>query len=296
MTRWYRAYEGTVTDAKLHEAAVVAGVSRSVAIATWHALLEACASARGGQYDTSPRRIAVILGEPMAAIEGLFAALTELDLLADGQVVAWARRQFESDSSTERSRKHRETRRNADATLQGRRATPPETEADTEEVGGGRESEPAVTVVAAPAPSPASLSPAIAIRKALCAAFEEAGRLPPAMHDVTVWVERGYDPEMVIGICRAGIARGASTLSYFSAQLDREHARIAAERARPPPTVVDHQPAVVSLQSPYRGNRNGRPSVQDVALQALELADGRDAAPDRRDDDLVLVASPGLPH
>ena len=32
MSRWYRAYEGTVTDAKLGEAALIAECSRSVAI------------------------------------------------------------------------------------------------------------------------------------------------------------------------------------------------------------------------------------------------------------------------
>lgn len=130
MSRWYRAYEGTVTDAKLHEAAMVAGVSRSVAIASWHAILEACAAAKSARFDTTPRRIAVILGEPLSAIEGLFAALAELGMILDGEATAWARRQFDSDNSTERSRKHREHRRNGDATLQGRSATPPET--DTE--------------------------------------------------------------------------------------------------------------------------------------------------------------------
>ena len=36
MSRWYRAYEGTVTDAKLGEVALVAECSRAVVIAAWH--------------------------------------------------------------------------------------------------------------------------------------------------------------------------------------------------------------------------------------------------------------------
>lgn len=133
MTRWYRAYEGTVTDAKIGEAALVAGCSRSVAIAAWHCILESCATAqRGGEYDTTPRRVAVILGEPLAAIEALFSAFDEIGMIRDGSVTAWKQRQFESDTSTERSRKHRERKRNADETLQQRDATPPETETDTE--------------------------------------------------------------------------------------------------------------------------------------------------------------------
>ena len=132
MSRWYRAYEGTVTDAKLHEAAMVAGVSRSVSIATWHAVLEACAAAKSARFDTTPRRIAVILGEPLSAIEGLFAAYAELGMIEDGEATAWGRRQFESDTSTERSRKHREAKRNVAATLRQQDATPPYTETDTE--------------------------------------------------------------------------------------------------------------------------------------------------------------------
>ena len=133
MSRWYRAYEGTVTDAKLGEVALVAECSRSVAIATWHAILESCATVNdGGRIDTTPRRVAVILGEPPAVIERVFAELTTLGMIVGNVVAAWARRQFQSDSSTERSRKHRATKRNVDATLQGRSATPPDTETETE--------------------------------------------------------------------------------------------------------------------------------------------------------------------
>ena len=140
MSRWYRAYEGTVTDAKLGEAALIAECSRSVAIATWHCILESCASTQnGGVYDTSARRVAVILGEKPATIEQVFAAFTELGMISDGAVTAWKQRQYESDTSTERSKKHRERKRavaqqdcNGDATLQQRDATPPETDTDTD--------------------------------------------------------------------------------------------------------------------------------------------------------------------
>jgi hypothetical protein len=140
MSRWYRAYEGTVTDAKLGEAALVAGCSRSVAIAAWHCILESCATAqRGGEYDTSPRRVAVILGETVDTITAVFDAFIELDMIGNGAVTAWKQRQFESDTSTERSRKHRQRKSNADATLQDVAATPddscatpPETETYTD--------------------------------------------------------------------------------------------------------------------------------------------------------------------
>lgn len=90
MTRWYRAYEGTVTDAKLGEVALVAETSRSVAIAAWHCILESCASAQaGGAYETSARRVAVILGESVETVSAVFAALTKLGMICDGAVTAW---------------------------------------------------------------------------------------------------------------------------------------------------------------------------------------------------------------
>ena len=133
MSRWYRAYEGTVTDAKLGEAALVAGCSRSVAIAAWHCILESCATANDrGRFDITPRRCAVILQEPVNVIEAAFTEMQSLGMIEGDTVCSWQKRQFESDSSTERSRKHREAKRNADATLQQRDATPPYTETDTD--------------------------------------------------------------------------------------------------------------------------------------------------------------------
>jgi hypothetical protein len=137
VSRWYRAYEGTVTDAKLHEAAVVAGVSRSVSIAAWHCLLESAAGRNNcGSFDATPRRIAVILSEPPASIEALFAAFDELGLIGDGAVASWKRRQFESDTSTDRVRKHRRNKRNetgnGDGTFRSGEVTPPEAETDSE--------------------------------------------------------------------------------------------------------------------------------------------------------------------
>ena len=116
MTRWYRSHVGLVTDAKLGEAALIAECSRAVAIAVWHAVLESCAETNdAGRYDTTPRRVAAILAEPIAKVEAVFAALADLSMIAAGCVTAWSRRQFESDSSTERSRKHRDAKRSGEA-------------------------------------------------------------------------------------------------------------------------------------------------------------------------------------
>lgn len=138
MSRWYRAYEGTVTDAKLAEAAMIAEVSRSVSIAAWHCLLESAATVNNcGSYETSARRVAIVLCESVDRIESLFVAYDEIGLIAKGAVSSWKKRQFTSDNSAERVAKHRAKKKketgpcnagNADVTLHNA----PYTETDTD--------------------------------------------------------------------------------------------------------------------------------------------------------------------
>lgn len=138
MSRWYRAYEGTVTDAKLAEAAMVADVSRAVSIAAWHCLLESATAVNNcGSYETNPRRVSLILCEPPAAVEALFAAYAEIGLIEDGVILSWKKRQHESDSSTERTRKWRDKKRQETAECDGgdddeTSRDAPETETETE--------------------------------------------------------------------------------------------------------------------------------------------------------------------
>jgi hypothetical protein len=130
MTRWYRAYDGTVTDPKFGEIALVVECSCSVALSAWQAIPESCARLNeGGRFDATPRRVAVILGEPVKTIEAVFAEMRSMRMIDGDIVAAWAKRQFESDSSTEPSRKHREAMRNANATLHERPVTVAATEA-----------------------------------------------------------------------------------------------------------------------------------------------------------------------
>ncbi len=74
MSRWYRAYEGTVTDPKLAEAAFIARCSLVVAIAAWHAILESAAGRQdGGRFDTNALLVAMAIRQRVPKIEALFA-------------------------------------------------------------------------------------------------------------------------------------------------------------------------------------------------------------------------------
>lgn len=106
--QWYRAYDGTVADPKLAEVALLAGVSKSVAVASWHAILEnACSVGNGGEIDITPRRVAVLLSEPIPSIEAVFQAFEEVGLVNESAVTNWSKRQYQSDKSTDRVRRHR---------------------------------------------------------------------------------------------------------------------------------------------------------------------------------------------
>lgn len=146
MSRWYRAYEGTVTDAKLAEAAMIAEVSRSVSIAAWHCLLESAATVNNcGSYETSARRVAIVLCEPLDRVEALFGAYEEIGLIGKGAVKSWKKRQFTSDNSAERVAKHRAKKKQETAKCNGGNDdetlhNAPETEAETELVSSNEDS------------------------------------------------------------------------------------------------------------------------------------------------------------
>lgn len=255
MTRWYRAYEGTVTDAKLGEVAMVANCSRSVAIATWHAILESCATKNdGGKFDATPRRIAVILIEPVPVIESIFIELSTLGMISGDVATAWASRQFESDSSTERSRKHRQHKRNDEATLQQRdgskeqrRATPPETETEAEK----KESE---AIASAREPKPDR-------KKAKTRIAEDA---QPTAKDVATSAEYGLS-EAVFRTewrkFRAHHVAAGSLMANWSAAWEKWCGNMSAyqPRAGPPGVNGSHSPTL--------------PPERDVHAAAQRLSD-----------------------
>lgn len=184
MTRWYRAYEGTVTDAKLAEAAMVADVSRAVSIAAWHCLLESAASLNdSGTYEITPRRVSIILCEPPAAVEALFAAYAEIGLIGEGVILSWKKRQHQSDKSAERTRKWRENKRQEKAdcdddvtTCDGDVTSPnKETETETEELSSNED-------------SPSDDEPTLAVE-------EVFGSFQSLMRDLGLTVPRDLTPE-----------------------------------------------------------------------------------------------------
>lgn len=141
MTRWYRRYAGTVSDPKIAEAAMIAACSRSVVIAAWDMILESAAETDGnGAFRATFRNVAATLNETLETIERVFEAFAALGMIDSMTISAWSKRQYQSDVSTSRVRRHREKagkinenqKCNGTETFQKRYETVPDTDTDTE--------------------------------------------------------------------------------------------------------------------------------------------------------------------
>ncbi len=108
---WFRLYSEAVDDDKLR---LLAFEDR------WHFIALLCCKCQGIlDADSAPeitrRRIAVKLGVQLRELEEITRRLSEIGLIqeSDGQlkITNWDARQFASDSSAERVKRHREKQR-----------------------------------------------------------------------------------------------------------------------------------------------------------------------------------------
>ena len=143
---WFRFYSAALTDTKLGKLARQLSAPRALVLGVWATLL--------GLASESPERGRLLISanvpvdvgdiEALTGIENAKEWLGEMQALGmvdlDGgvwEIVNWDRRQFGSDNSTERVRRHREKVQVARSATGLKRdgsvaATPPHTETDTE--------------------------------------------------------------------------------------------------------------------------------------------------------------------
>lgn len=111
---WFRHYHGLCTDPKLHRIARAAKVSRGLAIAAWCAILEHAsdASDRGDVSDFQAVDLAYLIDQKPGVANRIFEAIFSSDLVANGRVAAWEKRQKISDDGKIRVQRHRARKTN----------------------------------------------------------------------------------------------------------------------------------------------------------------------------------------
>jgi len=131
MSRWFRHYAGMMSDPKFggvaRRCSNVAGtqkVSRADVLFVWGCILESAAERNSAEFDWDADAIGDLLCCDTQLVQRIHDELEQSGLIEKGRICKWSARQFTSDNSTERSRKHR-------ATAMQRCATPPETETET---------------------------------------------------------------------------------------------------------------------------------------------------------------------
>lgn len=135
--KWFRHHVGMCRDDKLVRVAVKAEQPVERVVWVFAAMLEsACEIEDGGRFDLDPGEVAYFLRCDKADIEMIIACLTSAERIKGNRLWNWDSRQYVSDSSAGRVRKHRERKAkqecNGDETLQPVTVTPPETETETD--------------------------------------------------------------------------------------------------------------------------------------------------------------------
>lgn len=112
MSRWFRHYAGMMRDDKLVRAAMKSKQPVERVVWIWGAILESASEINdAGRYELDEAEIAYFLRSDEADIHSIIAALGDGGRIADGHVVHWGDRQFASDRSAERQRRHRENKK-----------------------------------------------------------------------------------------------------------------------------------------------------------------------------------------
>lgn len=116
MSRWFRHYAGMMRDDKLVGAAIRAKQPVERVVWVWGAILESASEINdGGRYEFDVAEVAYFLRVDEADICDIINALTNAGRVAEGIVVNWGARQFQSDRSATRQAAYRERKRSRDS-------------------------------------------------------------------------------------------------------------------------------------------------------------------------------------
>lgn len=109
---WFRWHHGTASDLKFTIIAKRSGQSRGIVLACWAFILEYASTRddRGSVAGIDPEEIACCLDVEIDQVEKILSAMSEKELIAEGRLTGWNKRQpqREDDSAAERKRRWKE--------------------------------------------------------------------------------------------------------------------------------------------------------------------------------------------
>lgn len=222
MTHWWRAYDDSIDHPKLLK------LSDAMHRAWW--TLMCVASANGGALPPTAD-IALRLRLKPAKVAEWITKLVQAKLIDNCDGVFrphnWDDRQFISDSSTERVKRHRDKKRNVSPTVTRNvsdtfHETPPEqsraeTETDSEQSraeAGALVDEDLKRKVAA-------------LQAGITAHFSSRQQQTPSLDRCLLWLTQGYGQGTILGAVETVMKRGkaVSTLEYFDGAIKDAHAK-----------------------------------------------------------------------
>ncbi len=261
MKPWFRHYVGMTRDDRLIEAAMRSKQPLDRVVFVWCCILESASECdEGGAYLVAPETIAYQLRVPPARIRAVFDALSASDRIADGRVIQWSSRQFESDQSAARMRRHRENKRrhgddgppNGDVTeCHGDVTVTDQSRAEQNRAEAGKPA-------SALSREPASL-PSIEDQEFEAACRHAVVGWEPPKGSFKPMLALGGDREEIAGILREVATSGRSPVGSWKLWAEdivpeRRAARKApprpAARASPPAAAVDDSPRVNTPSGP----------------------------------------------
>jgi hypothetical protein len=266
MTRWFRLYDDVINDPKLLK--LPEGLRWA-----WVALL--CVASKNGGQLPPVDDVALLLRVPEAKAGEYITKLVKAKLIDNENGVFvphnWEGRQFKSDTSNDRVKRHRDNKRNVtpkqECNVTGGvtstvTETAPEAEAEAE---AETEADSEQSRADAGALVDEDLKRREAgLRAGIGAHFAARGqKLPSNTERVGVWLSQGYATGTVLSAVEAVLKRGkpVSTLEYFDGAIRDAHAKAAPENLQVVSSkvfVIVGTPGWISWDTESRAKNNGR--------------------------------------
>lgn len=231
MSRWFRFYDDVVNDPKV--------LSLPEAL-RWHWVALLCVASKNDGTLPAVSHLEIVLRLSKSKVAAILTQLFSAGLLdKNGDVFSphnWEGRQFKSDKSNDRVKRHRGARRNVTCNVTDTvTVTPPEqNRAETEQSRADAR----------------DVSRETDLQKQIVKAFEAANS--PNLPDTTrcaLWLSQGYDPAIIASVVGEIVKKkpSISSLNYFDTPIKEAH----AVKAEPKQTYVG-RPEKLDIETAVR--------------------------------------------